>query len=427
MGCQSNRHSVYSVKRRTGIFLTIAVFSTLICLTELRAAARKAPYLIYENDVSEITILWQLNTTASCVIEWGDDQTYSLGSAITNEYGGNHQHKYVLTGLQPGQLYYYRVFAAGRIYTGSFHCAPQSNSDHVKFMVYGDSRTFPAIHDQVAAEMLATYVEDPEFQTITLSVGDLVTNGDDENTWDSEHFNANYSNIHELLAETPYLTAIGNHDGSGTLFARYFPYPYEDGRYWSYDYGPVHFTVVDQYTDYSPGSTQLAWIEDDLASTNRPWKVVYLHEPGWSAGNHANDSTVQNYIQPLCVQYGVSLVFAGHNHYYARAVVDGIQHITTGGGGAPLQSPDPGYPHVVAASMNYHFCRIEINDHILHFEAVKPDGTIIDSFTMENSMTVPSLSEWGMIIMILFVLALGSAGILYRRRRTYNPESGRLE
>lgn len=96
---------------------------------------------------------------------------------------------------------------------------------------------------------------------------------------------------------------------------------------------------------YTPGSAEYNWLTNDLASTTKPWKILLFHEPGWSAGgSHANNTTVQTYIQPLCKQYGVDLVLNGHNHYYSRAVVDGVQHITTGGGGAPLYAPNPTYP-----------------------------------------------------------------------------------
>jgi len=349
------------------------------------------------------------------LIEWGSDQTYSVGSAISSEYNADHQHKYVITGLTPGNSYYYRVTAGGQTYTGSFHAAPPDNATNVAFFAYGDSRSFPSIHDQVASEMIATYQTDPDFQSLTISVGDLVTDGDIDSYWDSEHFNTSYTNITGLMAHTPYVSVIGNHEGSGVLFMKYFPYPYVNDRYWSYDYGPVHFTVVDQYVDYSPGSAELTWIENDLASTTKPWKVIYMHRPGWSAGIHSNDTTVQNYIHPLCLQYGVSIVFAGHNHYYSRAVVDGVQYITTGGGGAPLHTPDPNNPYVVATSMNYHFCRVQINNNILTYETVKSDGAIIDSFILENQLDVPSLSEWGMIIAGLLMLLTGTVGILNRK------------
>ena len=41
---------------------------------------------------------------------------------------------------------------------------------------------------------------------------------------------------------------MGNHEGPATLFVKYFPYPFVGGRYWSFDYGPIHVTVVDHPT-----------------------------------------------------------------------------------------------------------------------------------------------------------------------------------
>jgi hypothetical protein len=177
---------------------------------------------------------------------------------------------------------------------------------------------------------------------------------------------------------------MGNHEESGELYEKYFPYPFEEGgRYWSFDYGPAHFVMVDQYVDYGAGSTQLEWIDNDLDLTDKTWKFVFFHEPGWSAGGHSNEQDVQDYIQPLCEAYGVDMTFAGHNHYYARAWVNGVHHITTGGGGAPLRTPDPDYtPEVVATSESNHFCKVEIQGNTLTFTAVKPDGTEIDSLSI---------------------------------------------
>ncbi|MBK9777871.1 MAG: hypothetical protein IPP62_16200 [bacterium] len=58
----------------------------------------------------------------------------------------------------------------------------------------------------------------------------------------------------------PFQARMGNHEGLGILFQKYLPYPFVNGRYWSYDYGPAHFTVVDQYVNYAPASVQYEWI-----------------------------------------------------------------------------------------------------------------------------------------------------------------------
>ncbi|MFH1861413.1 MAG: T9SS type A sorting domain-containing protein [bacterium] len=159
---------------------------------------------------------------------------------------------------------------------------------------------------------------------------------------------------------------------------------------------------MDQYApNYLTG--QLAWLENDLATTTKPWKFIVLHEPGWSAGppdysgNHGNNTSVQDYIQPLCEQYSVAIVFCGHNHYYSRAVVSGVMHITTGGGGAPLTQPQHGWPDIVTATRAHHYCKVEINGGLLTFTAIKPDGTVIDSFTLTDSRWAESgagFEEW---------------------------------
>jgi hypothetical protein len=357
------------------------------------AGMRKAPYLIYPGGNTQMQVLWQLTATDTCIIEWGTDTLYTDGHGQTVEYNSDHQHTCVITGLLPGIKYYYQVTGGGEVHRGSFHAAPEEDAVSVAFLAYGDTRSYPASHDQVAAGMIAAYTEDEALQSFLLSVGDLVASGNSESDWNNQFFNPAYPNIEEMLATLPYQSCMGNHEGSGALFVKYFPYPFISGRYWAFDYGPAHFTVVDQYTGYSPGTNQYAWIEYDLAHTDRPWKFICLHAPGWTAGDHSNNINVQNYIQPLCKRYGVSIVFAGHNHYYARAVVDGIQHITTGGGGAPLYSPNPSYPYIVSSAKAHHFCAVEIDGDVLRFQAINTAGAVIDSFTITSAVGVEPQGE----------------------------------
>ncbi len=345
---------------------------------------RKAPHLIYPGVNTEMDVHWQLYATEDCVVEWGPDTTYALGRVTSVEYGFDHQHSLTISDLTPGETYCYLVTAGTEVCAGTFRAAPDDSAPRVKFLAYGDTRSYPADHDSVAQAVVDAYASDPEYQTLILHAGDFVNDGNLETQWDEQFFDPFYTGIQALLRTVPLQAAMGNHEGDGILFQKYFPYPFVADRYWSFDYGPCHFTMVDQYVSYETGSPQLTWIESDLAATTKPWKFICLHEPGWSSGGgHENEIPVQDYIQPLCEQYEVAIVFGGHNHYYARASVSGTEHLTTGGGGAPLRPPGTGYPFVVVTASEFHFCKVEVDGAMLACEVVTPDGAVIDSFALE--------------------------------------------
>ena len=361
---------------------------------------RKGPYLFYTGVNTEMKVLWQMDVAQACTLEWGTNPADWSESVITTEFGSDHQHQYIIGDgvtkplLVPGTKYYYKLTDAyNETYTGSFTTAPENNADDIKFLVFGDTRAdaglVPYPYDGVCDAMNTFIAANPGYQTITLMVGDWV-NDDTEYDWQNMFFNRILSNALQLHSNMPINGCVGNHDMNlnyGAVYEKYYPYPYEPGgRYWSFDYGPVHFAIVDQYTSYSAGSPQLLWLDADLATSDKLWKVIILHEPGWSAGPHPDNTGVQQYIQPLCLAHGVDIVFGGHNHNYARCVVDGVQHVTTGGGGAPVGTVNlDTNPYIVYAESNLEFCEIEIQGDTLYFTARRLDLSVIDSF----SKTIP--------------------------------------
>lgn len=366
----------------------------------------KQPYLLFEGDNTQMRVIWQLDETDTSQIYWGEDNTYNLGNASTTEHGDDHQHTYTITGLKAGTKYFYKVISSNAMHEATFRTAPTATEIDLNFFMFADTRTQYWIHDDISAAMIADYQDDSTFQTISISTGDLVTYGAEESSWQTEFFNILGLNTMQYLAEIPFVSCLGNHelfyknysgmDTTTALFGKYFPYPYVDRRYWSFDYGPVHFTLIDQYKGIYTGhgmidDEQLEWIENDLSTTSKDWKIVVLHEPGWSAGGsssgipHTNNDDVQNLLQPLFEQYGVQMVQCGHNHYYARAVKNGILHLTTAGGGAELYSPDPGYTNVMQTSVTHHYCKAEINGSSLSITVLTPDGDTVDKISMSQN------------------------------------------
>jgi predicted phosphodiesterase len=398
-----------------------ALLLLLYCSTPASAGIRKGPYLLFEGSSTAMTVLWQTDASETNTIRWGTDTSYSMGQASVGTYGTDFQHKQVISGLEPGTLYYYEVVGYG---AGSFRTAPPASATAVKLIAYGDTRTYPADHDGVAGKIRAAYAADPAFQTIALHAGDWVaSNG--ETYWTNEWFvsGTTYPQLKALQAEVPIVGVRGNHEGTGTIYAKYFPEPYVAGFYWSFDYGPVHVAMVDQYTTYTAGSPQLNWLASDLAATTKPWKIVVLHEPGWtSGGSHGNNTTVQTVLQPLFKQYGVQLVIGGHNHYYARGVVENIQHLTLGGGGAPLYAPASGQSGIVKTDQSNHHTELDIDGNTMLFTARRADGTVIESLTIPSGINQAPIANAGVDQTVTDIDGNGTENVILNGTASSDPD-----
>ena len=367
------------------IFLSVFVFFILTSCHYIRTSPviTIEPYLIYRGDNTEMTVIWHLLEDMDSEIEWGYDSGYSLGIVETKEIDIDHTHIHTIRNLNPGRKYYYRVTFDGKSYDGSFFAAPENDSPKISFFVYADTQDHPQNHNKVAKEIIRSFKNNEEYQTFILHGGDMVGDGDDVYSWADEFFSPEYPNIREMMSSIPMQACMGNHHRNHILFWKYFPYDFVNGAYYSFDYGPAHITVIDQYSDFTIDSNQIKWVEKDLASSGKKWKFLLFHEPGYSAGLMPINHVVKRSLQPLCTRYGVSIVFTGHNHYYAKAEINGVYHITTGGGGGTLDKFSlDGISYIDVIDQSHHFCRVEISGNRLYFKAIRHDGTVIDSFTI---------------------------------------------
>ena len=344
----------------------------------------KGPTLIYTGDNTRMRVFWQWTSNATFQMEWGTGTGYSSGNAAVNPTNtSTHLYTYDITGLIPGTKYNYRVMTGPQCSSGTFYAAPAATATSVKFVSYGDTRTNVGIHNGLAGQVVSLFESDPAFQTLNINVGDWVSD-DTDSAWMSEWFDPAYTSLRTQDANLADIGVRGNHEGGAAFWKQYWPEPFQPGGlYWSFDYGPMHIAMLDAYTAYNASSAQYNWLQADLAASIKSWKFVVIHEPGWSAGGgHANNTTVQNDLQPLFVQYGVSILFAGHNHYYARASVNGITHLTLGGGGAPQFTPVSGQPNIVVTSKSYSFGEFSISGNTLTAKVVDDSGATIDTFSI---------------------------------------------
>ena len=163
----------------------------------------------------------------------------------------------------------------------------------------------------------------------------------------------------------PFYPVPGNHDSPDGLLREYLQYSGAPAPHYSFDYGPVHFTMVDSHLG-EVSAAELAWLEEDLAATSQPLKVVCLHHPPFDPDgtDHILYKGNEEFMA-LMEKYGVDYVFSGHIHAYLEAQRGETTYIVTGGGGAPL------YTSAHPTGAFYHYVRVTVRDGQLSHEVVR--------------------------------------------------------
>jgi 3',5'-cyclic AMP phosphodiesterase CpdA len=283
-----------------------------------------------------------------------------------------------------------------------------------RVLVIGDMRSGNGNKNFVVSEKV---IDDAleyagEIDGIVLT-GDYVESGSSAEQW------RRFEEVYAEALEYPTFPCVGNHDD-------------QDWWYWSWHYRRVfgverwYAAEVDNVKIVSISSNlegfnlwsrkgdllelfQYVWFVNELQNTpDDMFTVVIFHEPAYGShtffgqGHGSNMFMRRRYIPP-CEDYGVDLILAGHNHWYERTVPildgeensEGVVHVTTGGGGAPLVPTSPlrrdkvrGKNDEVLSELNesaYHYCLLEVSGGSAWLEAVEfRSHDLIDAFEVES-------------------------------------------
>ena len=224
-------------------------------------------------------------------------------------------HTVTLTGLRPGTLYSYTLHSQITVgdrgdSSGSFRTAPSPGSEKpLKFIVYGDTRSFPERHGAVA-EAIRKELPFAFF----IHTGDLVSNGMMWEQWKREFFDP----ARDLLRQAAIWPVRGNHEGDAATYGDLFaPLP-NRGLYYGFDWGDAHFVILDSVEQgESPVPKMIEWLDKDLAASKAAWKFAVYHKPTIDTADHG-EGWGRLDVWPLLQKHGVDMVFTGHSHVYAR-------------------------------------------------------------------------------------------------------------
>ena len=236
--------------------------------------------------------------------------------------------------------------------------------------------------------------EDYDF---TIHTGDITDNND--NTTEMDMFYENSGNI----TDKPFIPVVGNHDQKSTTYAKLFteyfgtpagseaPSPVPQGTTASFDYGNAHFIILNTESDLE---TQKQWLDEELAKTDKKWKIVAMHRSPYGAVE-INDTVI---FAPIFDKYHVDLVIHGHDHLYLRSTPlyngkkasGGTVYLESGSSGSKQENGivKQSYDEVCIFPKSPTYSKITVSDNAISVKAECIDDTgnlkCIDQFEISK-------------------------------------------
>lgn len=249
----------------------------------------------------------------------------------------------------------------------SFLALPQIRGGTV-FGVMGDSGSGDQAQRAVAAALLEYFTAARRFQFV-LMLGDNLYHDD---------YQAEFLTPYKPLLDrgVTFYATLGNHDRD--LEEHFAPFHMQDQDHYSFDKGNARFAVLN--SNHPADQMQLQWLTGVFADAGNKWRIAFFHHPLYSSGEHADESAhvIRPAFEGALTRSGVNVVFSGHEHLYERvAPQHGIRYFVSGGGGRYLYKVTKSAFDDVAVS-THHFMMAEIAGDELLYEALNPDGTVID-------------------------------------------------
>ncbi len=335
----------------------------------------------------------------------------AAGEILATNKGKVAIHSVALTGLEPDTRYVYRV-GNGLIWSKSHTFATSPvNVPMVKFLLFGDSQG--SKYDDWRATLTKASQANPD-AVFLMHAGDLVDVGLDYGQW-NDWFSAGSG----IIDRIPVMPVMGNHEtytsewkiAQPEFYTALLKLPANGpaelrGKVYSFDYGPVHFSILNsqeqEEREFIPDILRLqqTWLEQDLQSADKKWKLVLIHRPLYHNRPSAGDEELRDAFAPLIDKYHVDAVFSGHDHAYARSYpitngmwakgsqkAEGTVYITAGRSGTKTFSRAlaKDWDEVFYNPMDEpNYLTVEVTPARLTVKAFKQNGDLIDDWSVSK-------------------------------------------
>ena len=365
------------IKASKSIFLLISLI--FFNITSCHSQSPQAPFAMTCNpylqnlNQNEITIMWLLNNNAISWVEYG--KTAELGKKAIHSQSGMIDvnpgpQKVVLTDLDPGTQYFYRVASkevkllqpykaifGDTIFSQTYSfTTPSPTLLSFSFLAFNDIHSKP--------QFLEGIVKRESGFSFAMLNGDIL--GDI--TTEEEIPNSLLKPFSSFFATgKPFFLTRGNHETRGAgarLLSKYIDTP--TGKYYySFTYGNTFFVVLDcgedkpddnvnyfglaDYDEYR--SQEAEWLEKEVQKPEfkkAAHRIVCIHmpislQPGAEekTGHGPYDCSMK--FAPILNKVKIDLLLAGHTHRFKVTHPEkGVTNFPLVTGGGPYNEKDPG-------------------------------------------------------------------------------------
>ena len=420
VGSYVYRDAIYSRIARTA-----AVVSGQEIKPLLDSESRYIRQIVAQDNSTSRTIMWQSdNSEADAVIEYrleGAEKTQTIGAtdkAFTDDGSTTYIHEATLIGLTPNTKYEYRV-GYGTDRRSDWYRLETAGASVYDVLIYPDSQS--GDYSQWEEIVKSSALRNPR-TALYISMGDLVDNGEHAYQWRTW-----LNSIKPLSANVPLATTLGNHEmytldwkmREPYAYLNYFAVPPNGNerfnrRYYSYDFGDVHYVVLDtmlyesnhedNHDTHHPDlyDVQIQWLRQDLTANTKKWTVVLMHRdpfqyafdrPGANRAVGFDDEGVL--FMPIFDEFNVDLVLSAHLHSYRNRGhvrnfdrdASGPLYILTGIAGdarRPKWKEHPLDVYVALDRDKNNYMTMTVTPNKLIVKAFLSDGTQLDESVIEK-------------------------------------------
>ena len=416
---------VYKDTIYSRIARTAAVVSGQEIKPLLDSESRYIRQIVAQDNSTSRTIMWQSDSSeADAVIEYrlaGSENTQTIGATdkvFTDNGSTTYIHEATLSGLTPNTKYEYRVgYSNDR--RSDWYSLETAGASVYDVLIYPDSQS--GDYSQWEEIVKSSALRNPR-TALYISMGDLVDNGEQDYQWRTW-----LNSIRPLSATVPLATTLGNHEmytldwkmREPYAYLNYFDVPPNGNeifnrRYYSYDFGDVHYVVLDtqlyesnhedNHDTHHPDlyDVQVQLLRQDLAANTKKWTVVLMHRdpfqyafnrPGANRDVGFNEEGVL--FMPIFDEFNVDLVLSAHLHSYRNRGhvrnfdrdASGPLYILTGIAGdarRPNWKEHPLDVYVAPDREKNNYMTMTVTPNKLIVKAFLPDGTQLDESLIEK-------------------------------------------